>query len=154
MRRHPVWAQNPDRKLPFLKQTDCCRSISSQHCRCCCFSCPCFCVLKSNAVNYAEAMNGVCFGSGCVSCVSFFLFFLRRDEKSHVARNIVAPYSRMCLLMNYHVHLARWLTGQPHLLCWCNFPAPTTTSTAAAAHSPTLYPRQLLCTSDDSPDEI
>lgn len=85
----------------------------------------------------------------------FFLWRRRRDEKSHVARNIVAPYSRMCLLMNYHVHLARWLTIQPQLLCWCNFPAPTTTSAAAAAaHSPALYPRQLLCSSDDSPDEI
>lgn len=73
---------------------------------------------------------------------------VRRDEKSHVAGNIVALYSRMCLLMNYHVHLAgdsQWTTFP----CWCNFPAPTTTT-----HSPTLHPRLLLCTSDDSPDEI
>lgn len=59
------------------------------------------------------------------------------SSKSHIVRNIVAVYSRMCLLMNYHVHLAGdslWTTF-PY---WCNLPAPVRhhplgdTSSAAA----------------------
>lgn len=43
----------------------------------------------------------------------------------------------------------RWLTRWTTFCCWCNFPAPTTTT-----HSLTLHRRLLLCTFDDSPDEI
>lgn len=79
------------------------RSLNLQHCHSFSRSRPCFCVSKSNALNNAEAMNGVCFGRDVASHSSCGM-------KSHIARNIVAVYSRMCLLMNYHVHLARWLT--------------------------------------------
>lgn len=115
--RHPtsfdIWKKSPPPKNLYLRPPEVVlfwlsrlfqvRSLNLQHCHSFSRSRPCFCVSKSNALNNAEAMNGVCFGRDVASHSSCGM-------KSHIARNIVAVYSRMCLLMNYHVHLARWLT--------------------------------------------